>query len=263
MDSLALDAVDDSLLRWLLTLEARFSIEIEQARHEGFKRSIQHFAATRGVTVTDLHAQLVAEEVTQDIANMILHLATNHETRFFRSPSVTARIVELCRSIGTPRILSVGCSTGEEPYSIAAALLEAGYANFRVHGTDVSPLCIRTARKGVYPDHNGVSPRAAVKNTSGQLRFHRFVRGMVSFEEHNIMHARPIGFTAPNIIVTQNMLIYYRPEARIAILNRLTSLLAPGGFLITGPHETLNWTHRDMTRTRDSFTNEFQRSLDV
>lgn len=263
MDSLALDAVDDSLNRWLLTLEARFSIEIEQDRHEGFKRSLKHFAAGRGVSVDDLYSQLLSDEGSHDVANMILHLATNHETRFFRSPSVTAKIVELCRSLGAPRILSVGCSTGEEPYSIAAALLEAGYANFRVHGTDVSPLCIRTARKGIYPHHSGISQRAAAKNTSGQMRFHRFVRGMVSFEQHNIMHSRPIGFTSPNIIVTQNMLIYYRAEARIAILDRLASLLVPGGFLITGPHETLNWSYPGMTRTRDSFTNEFQRSLDV
>ena len=194
---------------------------------------------------------------------MILHLATNHETRFYRSPAALEQIVAIAKSMRVPRILSVGCSSGEEPYSIAMELLKAGLCAFRIHGTDISSLCIETASAGAYLKHPAVTERAAAAIDAKHMRFHAWVRDLVSFEQHNILQDRPIQFPKPSIVITQNMLIYYRPETRFEILRRLAGLLDAGGYLITGPAETLSWTSAGLTRHPHPNLTVFQRPADV
>lgn len=263
MNNLAVQAENDIFTQWLLTIEARFSIQIDESRQEAFRAVLQRFAESLAGDLSVLEQRRAGGLITPEQWDVILHLATNHETRFFRSPTSIQRIVELCSGVTSPKILSVGCSSGEEPYSIASALLDAGHATFRILGTDVSAVCIETARHGLYPYHPRVSRRAAVQTRDGRLRFHQFVKNMVTFEQHNILQDRPPGISTPDIIITQNMLIYYRPETRFEILNRLCSMLPPGGHLLTGPGETLNWRNSAMARTLDSTPNAFKRSNNV
>lgn len=249
--------------RWLETIEARFSIQIDESRQDALKGALERLAESMGTNLGNLETKRKAGLIGVDTWAMVLHLATNHETRFFRSVSATERIIEICRSITAPKVLSVGCSTGEEPYSIASALLDAGHPTFRVHGTDVSSVCISAAREGLYPRHPNVGTVAAAPTRGGMMRFHRFVRDMVTFEVHNILQDRPVALNNPDIIITQNMLIYYRTEARYEILNRLAAMLPLGGYLITGPGESLNWSCPGVTRIPNSNPNVFHRSVDV
>lgn len=253
----------DTFGRWLETIEARFSIQIDESRQDALKGALERLAESMGSDLEDLDHKRKAGLLTAETWAMVLHLATNHETRFFRSLPATQRIVEICRSITAPKILSVGCSTGEEPYSIASSLLDAGHPTFRVHGTDVSSVCISFAREGLYPRHPNVGTVAAAPTRNDKMRFHRFVREMVTFEEHNILQDRPVLLVNPDIIITQNMLIYYRTETRYEILNRLAAMLPLGGHLITGPGETLNWSCPGIARIPNSNPNVFQRSVDA
>jgi chemotaxis methyl-accepting protein methylase len=263
MNSLDAPAELDIFDRWLVTIEARFSIQIDANRQAAFKSALNRFVESIGMDLESLDERRKSGRVDAETWSMLLHLATNHETRFFRSLPATERIVKLCEGITSPRILSVGCSSGEEPFSIASALLDAGHPTFRVHGTDVSAVCISTAREGLYPRHHGVGLLAAAPTRGDKMRFHRFVREMVTFEEHNILQDRPVQLANPNIVITQNMLIYYRTDTRYEILDRLSAMLVPGGHLITGPGETLNWSNPSMTRIPNSNPNVFQRSVDV
>ncbi|MNR52027.1 CheR methyltransferase, SAM binding domain [compost metagenome] len=68
-----------------------------------------------------------------------------------------------------------------------------------------------------------------------------------------------IGFESPDIIVTQNMLIYYRVETRHQILERLAGMLSPGGHLITGPAEDAGWKSDAVTRIPNSNASVFQK----
>lgn len=263
MTSLDAPAELDIFDRWLVTIEARFSIQIDANRQDAFKSALTRFVESIGMDLESLDERRKSGRVDADIWSTLLHLATNHETRFFRSLPATERIVNLCEGITSPRILSVGCSTGEEPFSIASALLDAGHPTFRVHGTDVSSVCINTANEGLYPRHAGVGLLAAAPTRGDKMRFHRFVRDMVTFEEHNILQDRPVQLANPHIVITQNMLIYYRTDTRYEILDRLSAMLVPGGHLITSPGETLNWSNPSMTRIPNSNPNVFQRSVDV
>ncbi|MBM5458931.1 hypothetical protein H8F21_15295 [Pseudomonas sp. P66] len=263
MESLDAPAELDIFKRWLEIIEARFSIQIDESRQDAFRSALLRYVESQGMDLWSFNERRKAGQVCGDTWSMVLHLATNHETRFFRSLPATQRIVELCKQITAPKILSVGCSTGEEPYSIASALLDAGHPTFRVHGTDVSSMCISTAREGLYPRHPNVGTLAAAPTRDDKMRFHLFVREMVTFEEHNILQDRPVQLPNPHIVITQNMLIYYRTETRYEILDRLASMLTPGGHLITGPGETLNWSNLSMKRIPHSNPNVFQRSVDV
>lgn len=171
MNSLDAPAELDIFDRWLVTIEARFSIQIDANRQAAFKSALKRFVESIGMDLESLDERRKSGLVDVETWSMLLHLATNHETRFFRSLPATERIVKLCEGITSPRILSVGCSSGEEPFSIASALLDAGHPTFRIHGTDVSSMCISTAREGLYPRHHGVGLLAAARHAVTRCDF--------------------------------------------------------------------------------------------
>jgi len=263
MDSVELTGDEHPFTSWLSIIESRFSIQIDALLHAALHSALQNYATTLGCSLADLEIKAKESRLQPDHWSMILHLATNHETRFYRSPAALRLIVDIAKNLKSPRILSVGCSTGEEPYSIAVELLNSGSCSFRIHATDISPLCIETAKAGLYPKHKAVTQLAAASIDPRHMRFHAWVREMITFEQHNILLDRPIEFTKPNIVLTQNMLIYYRPETRFGILDRLANLLEQGGYLITGPAETLSWPGRGLIRHLHPNLTVFQRSADV
>jgi chemotaxis methyl-accepting protein methylase len=254
------DVRSKALNEWLASIEARFSVQIQSFRQDAFEEALTRYAASIGESLGSLAEQARKGMLEQDHWSMVLHLATNHETKFFRSPAAIQQILNIFRGTKKPKLLSVGCSTGEEPYSIATALLSAGHGCFEIHGTDISAVCIKTAKLGIYKQHPEITSLAAAAMPSQKMRFHAWVRAMVTFEHHNILHERPVQMHRPNVIITQNMLIYYREQTRYEILDRLASMLDIGGYLITAPAETLNWCSTAMTRVQNSQLNVFVRS---
>ncbi|MGE8065153.1 CheR family methyltransferase [Pseudomonas sp. NPDC089569] len=260
MENLDAEIGLSALHEWLASIESRFSIEIDQCRQIAFEHALTGYAESLGETLETLATRAKRGLLDSEHWSMILHLATNHETRFFRSPAALKQIGQICQNLSHPKVLSVGCSTGEEPYSIAAALYAAGHDTFEILGTDISAVCIKTAKLGIYKQHPNISSLLAGLLPEQRMRFHPWVKGMVKFEQHNILQDRPVQLLKPNVVITQNMLIYYREETRYEILNRLASMLGVGGYLITAPAETLGWKTPAMTRVHHSQINVFVRS---
>ncbi|KAF0254053.1 CheR family methyltransferase [Pseudomonas putida] len=233
---------------WIDLLYTRFKIEVAQERQPALFRALENYAVTQNDTRLSLYRKASTRQLSHSSWAQIIHLATNHETRFYRNPPVVQLVSELARHFPKPRILSVGCSTGEEPYSLAVELAKQGLPNFNVHGTDVSEPCIEIAQQGLYPAHESISERYAPRMDDGRRMRFGWIKGFVSFEQHNILGERPISFAAPNIIITQNMLIYYRSKTRKRILDHLSCLLADGGYLITAAAEEANWTAEGFER---------------
>tara|TARA_B100000446_G_scaffold173923_1_gene183302 strand:+ start:381 stop:770 length:390 start_codon:yes stop_codon:yes gene_type:complete len=117
-----------------------------------------------------------------------------------------------------------------------------------VHGTDVSRSCIEKARSGLYRPHPEMGNDVAANTGDGTILIHQWVRDAVSFEVHNVMSDTPISLMKPDIIVTQNMLIYYKVDTRHEILTRLGMMLSTGGYLITGPAEDAAWNPQSLER---------------
>jgi chemotaxis protein methyltransferase WspC len=145
------------------------------------------------------------------------------------------------------RVLALPCATGEEAWSIAAVLHEAGLDARRVtiDAMDISPSAIRTAREGLYPQRKLRSQPLErwtgllCPEAGALLRVDPRLRGMVHFTEANAMNADFLLKRDPyHAIFCRNMLIYMSEEARRHICGTLGRCLKPGGLLFLGHAET-------------------------
>ncbi len=185
-------------------------------------------------------------------------------TNFFRDPAAWDQLkVEIIPALlekypngGTIRAWSVGCSTGEEAYSLAMVFKEAlGLIQpdvdfkMQIFATDLDRDAIDKARQAVYPANivADVSPerlrRFFVQETTG-YRIGKEIREMVTFATHNVIMDPP--FTKLDILICRNLLIYLRSEIQKKVLPLFHYSLNPGGIMFLGSAETA-----------DSFNNLF------
>jgi chemotaxis protein methyltransferase WspC len=183
------------------------------------------------------------------------------ETWFFRDRGALDAMVQLLRdgTLSAPgrkiRLLSLPCSTGEEPYSMAMALLDAGFApdRFAIDAIDVSGRSIALAQRAVYG-------RNAFRGADLQFRDRHFepaegsfrpvetVRRSVRFIRGNMFDTASLpGSASHDIIFCRNLLIYFDRPTQDAALQVLHRLLLPGGFLFLGPSETALPSRQDFT----------------
>ena len=205
-----------------------------------------------------------------EIIRMLDLIATN-ETHFFRERPhwefLETRVfpawiadAEAGRRDRRVRAWSAACSTGQEPYSLAMQLLDLlppsdGWAH-EIHASDISTHVLERARRAEWPIEKAAEIPSeylqrfmlrGVGNHVGIMRAGRDVREMVSFSRVNLHeheYAVPGQF---DLIFCRNVLIYFTPEGRADVIERLTSRLAPGGLLFVGHAESLH-THRDRLR---------------
>jgi chemotaxis protein methyltransferase WspC len=144
------------------------------------------------------------------------------------------------------RILSIPCSTGEEPYSLAMVLSEAGLKqnDFVIDAFDVSKRALRKARRAIYGKHSfrekglNLQEKYFEKVHSG-FRLSSTVQDCVSFKQGNIL-VDPISPSAAyyDIVFCRNLLIYFDRETQRRILEKLSAMLKNGGLLFVGHAET-------------------------
>ena len=140
------------------------------------------------------------------------------------------------------RVLSVACSTGEEPYSLAMALLDTGLApqHFRIDAVDVSHKALRWAQRAVYSGHSFrgddlVFRERYFEPNTGGYRICERVRGMVTFMHGNVLGADFLADREPyDVIFCRNMLIYFDEPSKNQALRVLDRLLTPEGLLSVG-----------------------------
>ena len=201
-------------------------------------------------------------------------------TSFFRDPAAWEQlqgeaIPTLLRDRiagGVLRAWSVGCSTGEEAYSLAIVFKEAfeqvkPTENFRlqIFATDLDRETIDKARLGVYPlniaSDMSVSrlKRYFIKQENG-YRVGKEIREMITFATQNVIMDPP--FTKLDIIICRNVLIYLTPELQKKLLPLFHYSLNPGGILFLGGAETVS-TFNDLFTPLDIKSKLFQRSGSV
>ena len=145
------------------------------------------------------------------------------------------------------RILSLGCSSGEEAYSIGMALLDAGLSasRFSIEGIDLSAKAIQKAQLAVYADSSFRTKTTLLH----QKHFHelgggRFsvdynVRSRLSFQQGNILSPQfVVGRPHCDVIFCRNVLIYFKPKSQSRALKMFGDLLEKDGILVVGPMET-------------------------
>ncbi|HMJ11866.1 MAG TPA: CheR family methyltransferase [Polyangiaceae bacterium] len=145
------------------------------------------------------------------------------------------------------RVLSIPCATGEEPYSVAIALLQSGLpANrFEIEAVDVSERAIETAERAVYGKNsfrglNSPERRRYFDETPEGLRVGDAARSTVQFARSNILeHKGRFARQHFDVILCRNLLIYLERDARTRALENLQHWLAEDGVLFSGHAEAL------------------------
>jgi two-component system, chemotaxis family, CheB/CheR fusion protein len=179
-----------------------------------------------------------------------------HVTGFFRdteayealNTEVFPKLLEK-RKLGVPiRIWSPGCSTGEEPYSLAIALLEflgdkVSHTPIQIFATDISEESIKKARLGEYSETivNDISAerlsRYFVKLENGRYRILKSIRDFCVFSRHDITADPP--FAKIDMISCRNLMIYFSPILQKHVIPAFHYSLMPNGFLLLGKSETI------------------------
>lgn len=167
------------------------------------------------------------------------------------------------------RLLSVPCSTGEEPYSLAIALLEAGLSpdQFAIDAVDISRHSIAKAKRGVYTKNSFRGEAWSNRDryfqqTPDGFQLHDSLLKLVNFQQGNALTLLP-GMTQPyDVIFCRNLLIYLHEEGCLQVLQAIDRCLVPGGLLFMGASETGKIDLTRYTSVRQPFTFAF-RKLDA
>jgi chemotaxis protein methyltransferase CheR len=150
------------------------------------------------------------------------------------------------------RFWSAGCSTGEEPYTLAIVLLEylaASHApwEIKISATDLSTRVLDQAQQGIYPEARAVNIPSAylkryfqkgVNQWAGQVRVKSEVRSLIEFFRVNLME--PFPFKEPvDVIFCRNVMIYFDKPTQERLVQKFHRALKSGGFLFIGHSESL------------------------
>jgi chemotaxis protein methyltransferase CheR len=260
-------------------------------RKKTFMRSkIQERLET--LNISDFTSYLQLLQTSEEETFKLVDILTVNETFFFRNQNqfdfLSRKIIpeleyskgmELMKrwgeatqpspkSIMRLRILSAGCSTGEEPYSLAMSLLESlrfpKAWEIEIIAGDISETCLQSAARGFYE-------KEKLRNVPFVLRNKYFeesdegyyvnndVKGLVRFIPLNL-HNLIVGDGLPgfdrqfDIIFCRNVLIYFSPNSQQQLISTLYNLLVDGGYLFTGDAEPLHLYEHDFKLVEDEKT---------
>jgi chemotaxis protein methyltransferase CheR len=201
--------------------------------------------------------QLRSGPNAEDEFSKVVDILTTNETYFFRERSQLSALVEeivpgmLSRQLTSRRPISIwsaGCSSGEEPFSVAMMGMEAGLVpgrDFRVYASDISRAVLNRARRGVYRE---ASFREADESTrrryfaqkDGLTRISDSVKRHVDFVHMNLLDSSKVSLLGTmDVILCRNVIIYFDLETKKRVMKTFHDKLRPGGYLLLGHSESL------------------------
>ena len=186
----------------------------------------------------------------------IMDVLTVNETYFFReqnqlrafSEEILEELKAVNRSKRTIRIWSAGCSTGEEPYTIAMLINEkAAFSGWdiEIHGSDINQRVLQTARRGVYRKNSFRTTEPYFLNKyfveeDGAYRISDAVKKYVNFSYLNLLDPFKTKFLGRmDVIFCRNVLIYFDNVSRRRVIDNFYDRLMDGGYLLLGHAESL------------------------
>jgi chemotaxis protein methyltransferase CheR len=193
------------------------------------------------------------EEELRDIIDIL----TVNETYFFReqnqlsafSDEIFPELIKKNENKKRLNIWSAGCSTGEEPYTIAMLILEKGCPNnwdINIIGSDISQRVLHVAREGIYKKNSfRATSRQFIKNyfheqQNGDQKISDKVKELVNFNYLNLLDPYKVRLLGKmDVIFCRNVLIYFSQTARKKVIENFSEILSDGGYLLLGHTESL------------------------
>ncbi len=186
--------------------------------------------------------------------NELASVLSNNETYFFRERAqleiLTTEVIEDCRRRGNAklRVWSSACSTGEEPFSLAIALLETrrlAPSQIEIKASDISPRALEKCDEGLYRELSfRATPPEVIQRYfrafSGAFAISNDVKRMVHFFRMNLLDESAVSRVGPvDAVFCRNVLIYFDKPTQKRVVEAFARVLRPGGYLFLGHAESI------------------------
>jgi chemotaxis protein methyltransferase CheR len=245
-------------------IHTRYGIKMPPVKKTMLEARLQKRLRTLGMKSFSEYSKYVfsPEGADSELFHMI-DMVTTNKTDFFREPQhfdylVNSALPEIGAAWGAGlrrplKVWSAGCSSGEEPYTLAIVLSEyaekiSGFS-FEILGSDISIRVLEKAMTGVYHE-NKVAPvpmnlkkkylLRSKDRTRQEVRIVPALRSLVNFRRINFMEDDFGMREKMDIIFCRNVIIYFDRPTQEKLLNRLSGHLVDGGFIFMGHSETLS-----------------------
>ncbi|WP_445937528.1 protein-glutamate O-methyltransferase [Pseudomonas sp.] len=262
---------------WQTLLEERTGVVLNERRRAFLQTNLSARMRELGVMDYATYYRQVTDGPRGAVEwSTLLDRLTVQETRFFRHrPSF--EVLEsylrerLQQGVTQPwELWSVGCASGEEPYSLAISaaevLRESEHPDyFGVTGTDISLNALSKARDGQYGARRleqletDLCQRYFLAQDDGRFKVVPNLAARVCCARLNVLELAKAPMSGMDVIFCQNLLIYFRRWRRREILNRLAERLVPGGLLVIGVGEVAGWQHPELIPVADERVLAFTR----
>ena len=261
--------------RFRAIVARRFGLQYDDGKLDFLADVLRHrMVAARSPSFDAYVEHLTADPKRSDELRALAEQLTVTETFFFRNADNFRAFAEhvLPERVRSKthnkrlRILSAGCASGEEPYSLAVLVREAlpdlGSWDVEIIGVDVNPAGLAKATQARYSTWS-------LRATSDDARRRYFradgpdfvlapeIQKMVTFEERNLVDEDPLFWQslACDVVFCRNVLMYFTPDKARDVVHRISQALLPGGFLFLGHAETLRGLTNEfhLCHTHDTF----------
>ncbi len=227
-----------------VALLERIERAVEAYSGQGFLPERSWYLASRaslrarelGLGDLEAYVRYLEGHAKEEVPFLWARLRVGHTAWMRHAPQLLAAARLLSRR-SVVRVWVAGCGTGEEVYSLAATLLEAGQRNFFLLGTDLSPEALATAKAGSY----GQDPEPPIRVRRILVRHHgrwevsSSVRRRCRFLRHNLLEDPPGG--PWQAIFCRNVLVYFTERKARQVIRALWQTVDPGGLLVVAPTE--------------------------
>jgi chemotaxis protein methyltransferase CheR len=240
----------------------RLGLHFDDTKLEFLTEVLDRRANKKGLALRPYLDRLEGQDMDAELQALALEL-TVPETYFFRHIDqfhafADVALPEAQAARGPLRklsMLSAGCASGEEPYTLAMVVRERGADcgwNVAIRAFDINPAMLARAARGRYSawalrETPTTSQRRWFRNVEGEFELEESIRAAVTFQEVNLAQENAEIWVPEryDVIFCRNVLMYFTPVSAQALVARLTRSLAPGGHLFLGHAETLRGLSND------------------
>ncbi len=270
---------DDEYALWLALLEERTGITLPELRKSFLLSKLSIRMQELGINKYKSYFAYVTHGKAGRVEwETLVDRLTVHETRFFRDTQALSFIrqaylekLDFEKNNSNIHIWSVGCATGEEPYSLMMYIDK--YITDRnekcylaVTASDISHDALAVGKKALYHRNRFTNvPEVYINNYLQDTDKEHFLvndslRKRICFNRLNLININKSSVGKMEIIICQNVLIYFKRETRLTILDQLVKHLVPGGLLILGAGEITGWQHPELNSMPYDGVLAFQRN---
>ena len=234
----------------------RYGYDFSHYATASLKRRIEHFLnECNHDRITETIPRLLYDEVFFEALIQTLSITV---TEMFRDPfvyrAIRGKIIPNLKDLPFLKIWHAGCATGEEVYSMAILLKEAGISeNFHIYATDFNDHALERAREGIYPLKDARISTVNYQKSDGKTSFsdyyqskydsiimNRDLKKNITFANHNLVTDSVFG--EMNFIICRNVMIYFDKILQERVFHLFNDSLSIGGFLCIGSKESLQFS---------------------